>query len=234
MLGRYEPFASQVFSSLLHEGMTVVDIGAHVGYYSLLAATRVGGSGKVFSFEPEPKHFSILSKNVSVNGLKNVVLLQKALLDRNGTHQFFLAGGDLSRHGIYQQDVTVGQIEVATTTLDEFFSDRNETVQVIKLDAEGAEPLILKGMKGIISKSNRLALFTEFFPPNLCLGGHSPEAYLEDLVREGFVLHLLDEEQECVTSVTPETLLEICRAEPAPVRNLLCLKGEELTMAVPK
>lgn len=58
MLGHYEPFASQVFSSLLQEGTTVVDIGAQVGYYTVLSAARVGPSGKVFSFEPEPKHFS--------------------------------------------------------------------------------------------------------------------------------------------------------------------------------
>jgi hypothetical protein len=119
----------------------------------------------------------------------------------------------------------VEQIEVETTTLDQFLSKRQEKVQVIKLDAEGAEPLILQGMKHVTSESGRLALFTEFFPPNLQVGGHSTEAYLADLVRYGFNLHLLDEEQENVRKVDPCQMLEICREQPEAVRNLLCLKG---------
>jgi len=165
MLGHYEPFASHVFSSLLQEGMTVVDIGANIGYYTVLSATRVGPSGKVFAFEPEPKHFGLLCKNLSTNGLTNVYPQQKALLNRNGTHPFFLAAECLGRHGIYRQGDSISQIEVATTTLDEFFSGRDEKVEVIKLDAEGAEPLIIKGMESLISGSERLAMFTEFFPP---------------------------------------------------------------------
>lgn len=224
MLGRYDPFASQVFSSLLQEGMTVVDIGAQVGYYTVLSARIVGPSGKVFAFEPEPEHFRLLCKSLSANGLMNVLPQQKALLDQKGAHPFFLAAESLGRHGIYRQDDSVEQIEVETTTLDEFMSDRQAKAQVIKLDAEGAEPLILKGMNRVITESNRLALFTEFFPPNLEAGGHSPEAYLDDLVRHGFTLHFLDEDQKSLRKVDVGQMLEICRTEPKAVRNLLCMK----------
>jgi len=227
MLGHYEPFASQVFNSLLREGMTVVDIGAHVGYYTLLAAKGVGASGRVFSFEPEPRNFGLLCRNISLNALANVFPQQKALLDRDGTHHFYLAAEAFGSHGIYRQDATAGRIEVETTTLDELFSGRTETVQVIKMDAEGAEPLILKGMKDVISRCDKLALLTEFFPPNLRAGGHPPEAYLTDLAGHGFVLYLLDEEQRRVTRMLPRQLIEICAAQPGPVRNLLCLKNME-------
>lgn len=142
---------------------------------------------------------------------------QIALLDRNGTHPFFLAAECLGRHGIYRQGDSVGQIEVKTTTLDEFFSGRKEKVQVIKLDAEGAEPLIIKGMEDVISGSERLALFTELFPPNLQAGGHSPEAYRADLARYGFDLYLLNEEQKSVQRVESHQLIEICRQDPEPV-----------------
>jgi FkbM family methyltransferase len=228
MLGHYEPVASRIFSSLLKEGMTVVDIGAQVGYYTVLSAMRVGPSGKVFAFEPEPKHFRLLRRNLSANGLTNVFVEQKALLDQSGMQHFYLASENLGRHGIYRQDDSVEQIEVETTTLDRFFSNRQEKVQVIKLDAEGAEPLILKGMKRVISESSSLALFTEFFLPNLEAGGHSPEAYLNDLVRHGFTLHLMDEEQKSVGKVDAGQMLEICRAQPELVRNLLCTKRWDL------
>lgn len=228
MLGRYEPFASQVFSSLLRTGMTVVDIGAQIGYYTLLSAIRVGESGRVYAFEPEPGNFSMLCKNLSANGLTNVVAQQKALLDQNGAHPFYLAANNFGRHGIYTQNDAVDQIEVETTTLDDFFSGRNETVRVIKMDAEGAEPLILKGMKNVISRSDKLALLTEFVPPHLQAGGQSPEVYLNDLAAHGFILHLLDEEQKSVRRVSPHELVEICDAHPDPVRNLLCLKNMEL------
>lgn len=228
MLGRYEPFASQVFSSLLQKGMVVVDIGAQIGYYTVLAATQIGPSGKVFAFEPEPQHFRLLCKNSSANGLTNVFPQEKALLDQTGTHDFFLAAECLGRHGIYKNHDSVEKIEVETTTLDEFFSNRPEKVQLIKLDAEGAEPLIIKGMKQMISESKDLVLFTEFFPPNLQAGGHSPEGYLDELVRFGFNLHLLDENRRSIRRLEVGQLLEVCRAQPELVRNLLCTKRQGL------
>jgi FkbM family methyltransferase len=211
--------------------MTVVDICAQVGHYTVLSAMRVGPSGKVFAFEPEPKRFRLLCRNLSANGLTIVFVEQKALLNQNRMQHSYLVSENLGRHGIYRQNDSEEQIEVETTKLDQFCSNREEKVQVIKLDAEGGEPLILKGMKRVISESSSLAPFTEFFLPNLEAGSHSPEAYLNELVRHGFTLYPLDEERKTVRKVGAGQMLEICCAQPELVRNLLCMKNWDLQVA---
>lgn len=87
--GKYEPETIALFRSYLKEGMTVVDIGANLGYFTVIAAGLVGPSGKVFSYEPDPHNFALLEKNVSVNGFKNVTNFPVALSDRRGTRELF-------------------------------------------------------------------------------------------------------------------------------------------------
>ena len=229
--GRYDPFESQVFSSLIHRGMTVVDVGAHAGYYTLLAASRVGDLGRVFSFEPAPENYNLLLKNLSLNGVSNVFPQKKALFDRIGKCSFFLASENLGHHGIFtgrDGESVESEIEVETTTLDEFLSGRNETIDVIKMDAEGAEPMILRGMEGTLLRCDKLALFTEFNPHNLLLGNCSPQGFLADLEAHGFVLHKLDEESRIVSRAEINHLMETCSDQPDTTTNLLCLKGRAL------
>ena len=73
----YEPNQTEIVKKYVHEGDIVVDIGAHVGYYTLLMAQLVGKNGKVYSFEPDPVNFQLLKKSVEINGFENVVLIQK-------------------------------------------------------------------------------------------------------------------------------------------------------------
>ena len=76
--GAYEPFETELFKKNLEKGEVVLDIGAHIGYYTLIAAKIVGNEGKVFAFEPAPDNYALLEKNVNANGYKNVILEQKA------------------------------------------------------------------------------------------------------------------------------------------------------------
>ena len=83
--GIWEKDVTAYLMKLIEGGMVVIDIGANVGYYTLLAAEKVGGHGKVFAFEPEPSRYALLEKNVRINGLKNVILVQQAVSNKTGT-----------------------------------------------------------------------------------------------------------------------------------------------------
>ena len=86
----YEQLLTKLFKKEMKQGMIVVDIGAHIGYFTLLAARLVGETGRVFAFEPDPDNYSLLIKNVSVNGHDNVIPVQKAVSNKTGQVRLFL------------------------------------------------------------------------------------------------------------------------------------------------
>jgi precorrin-6B methylase 2 len=84
-LGRaYEPMTTLAFHTLVQPGDRVVDVGAHVGYFTLLAARLCGPNGRVFAFEPHPDNFRLLERNIRENGAENVTAVRKAVADRAG------------------------------------------------------------------------------------------------------------------------------------------------------
>jgi predicted methyltransferase len=85
---QYEPETSALMKRIIREGMTVFDLGAHVGYYTLLAAEQVGVTGHVFAFEPDPENYAVLIKNVELNGYKNVTFINMAISDMSGIETF--------------------------------------------------------------------------------------------------------------------------------------------------
>ncbi|MGA2186664.1 MAG: FkbM family methyltransferase [Bryobacteraceae bacterium] len=89
--GFWEAWMTKAFRNVVHEGMTVVDVGANIGYYTLMAASLVGDKGRVYSFEPHPEVFGMLTRNVHVNYFfYNVTLVQQAVLHERGKIDFFL------------------------------------------------------------------------------------------------------------------------------------------------
>ncbi len=80
--GKWEDYETELFKKNIKPGVTVVDIGAHIGYYTVIAAQLVGDKGKVYAFEPDPRNFKLLQRNVEANGYSNVVLVNKAVSDK--------------------------------------------------------------------------------------------------------------------------------------------------------
>jgi FkbM family methyltransferase len=150
--GTYESerLMTTLFTRLVTEGMTVVDVGAYVGYYTLLAARAAGDKGKVFCFEPEPSNYALLKKNVEENKYINVVSVQKAVTNTTGISRLFMAQ-DPSGHSTVCENPHQMAISVDSTTLDDFFAGREYPIHVIKIDVEGAEMAVLQGMKNIIA-----------------------------------------------------------------------------------
>lgn len=152
----------------IYQGNTVLDIGANIGYYTLIMSKLVGSTGKVYAFEPEPKNFEILKKNIELNKLDNVILEQKALSDIDGVTYLELSK-DSGQHRLSDHGVKVESI-----TLDSYF--QGGEIDFIKMDAEGSEYKIFKGMKNALKNKN-LKIVTEFYYKLL----DNPAAFFYDL-----------------------------------------------------
>lgn len=152
--GVYEKYETSLFKRFVKQGMNVVDAGANIGYYTLLAVKLVGDDGKVFAFEPEPENYSLLLKNVDINGYKNVIVLQKAVSNKTEKKRLILSEEDPSGHSFCNLDKEKGSIMVDAVSLDDFFEKQKLPIDVIKMDIEGAEMLALLGMEKIIETND--------------------------------------------------------------------------------
>lgn len=186
--GSYEPDTILLFKSLIRPGMTIVDIGAHIGFYSLLSARLVGSEGKVYAFEPEPSNYALLLKNITANRYENVVIaINKAVTNKPGPVSFFL-GVRSDVHSLFHKPWSSSQtITVEGTTLDDFFQSEGwPPVDLIKMDIEGAEKAALETMKQLVGKNQSLKLIIEFSPGNQATAGVSNEEFFDTLVKLGF------------------------------------------------
>jgi len=147
-----EPGVAKVLSENLKRGDTFIDVGAYIGYYSVLARTIVGESGKVVSFEPNPESYEILRRNIELNRYANVVAENVALSDEEGTLKLFIGRAKDSSSLFLAEGVDEKRyITVRVTTLDNYCQSHGIAPNFVKIDAEGAEYKILKGFEKTIN-----------------------------------------------------------------------------------
>lgn len=154
-LDKFEKYETGLFLSQLKKESVVVDVGANIGYYTLLAARRVK---KVYAIEPDKKCFEILKKNVVENNLKNVVLINKAA--SNKKENKFLER-DKENQGNSKISSENGEI-ITADTLDNILKNEQK-IEVIKIDTQGWETQVIEGAKKTIKK-HRPTMFLEYTP----------------------------------------------------------------------
>jgi len=162
LYGCHEPECTKILEKIVPSCARVVDVGANIGYYVLIEARL---AHKVYAIEPEPGNLELLRKNIALNSYEDrVEVYQLAISDRTG--KTFLAVSDIAnRHRLIKpsEEPNDRDIEVITVTLDEFLKDKE--VDVIRMDLEGAEWLVINGMKELLSKTSKpLILFIEVHP----------------------------------------------------------------------
>ena len=208
--GYWEMWITNVFKRLVKENIVVFDIGANFGYYTLIAADKVGDSGKVYAFEPDPSIFEFLTRNIEINGFKNrAEALQVAVMDKEESMKFFSFKKHLGDSNLFYQrnDEDVSIEDVKTTSIDSFVRKFNVSkVDVIKTDAEGAEPYIFKGMKRTIEENSNLKIISEFHPTHTAW--YNPRKFLEDIISYGFELKYIDEHTSEIRPIDFDTCLK--------------------------
>jgi FkbM family methyltransferase len=180
----------------LKPGMTLVDVGAHIGEYTLIAAQIVGKLGQVHGFEPMPGLFPIVSANVQMNNFANVSLNKMAVTNYTGEIEFEVFD-DPSTSSI-RKLVSSGKeklIKVATTSLDEYWSQKNTKIDLIKVDVEGAEKMVFEGaekLMGLPSTAAPVWLF-EYSPHAYSSFGYRASDLFDLLHKHGYsVLQFAD------------------------------------------
>jgi FkbM family methyltransferase len=178
--GEVESLTTNLFACVIRSGMVVVDIGAFVGWYSLLAARQVGERGKVYAFEPDPRNYALLIENLRVNQFDSrVTCLPQAVSNQTGVQRFF-HGGDLNRNSLIPSTDEETSTMVPTVVLDEIL-DRSLQVDVIKLDVDGAEVNALRGMRETLTRAApTVKLFVECNPNSLRNAGESAQSLVAE------------------------------------------------------
>jgi FkbM family methyltransferase len=224
-LGQYEPEMMSFFRSSLTPGMTVVDIGANLGFFTVIAAGKVGPSGKVFAYEPDPHNFDLLKKNIAVNSFTTVKASSTALSDRVGTRELFF--GDNNTTHSFGDKRGAGRSEtVSTDTLDNSLKQYGSPqIDLIKMDIEGAEPIALEGMLDTIKKNPNLILLFEFHPNAIKRVGHSPLGLLKRLTELGFSLSVIDEDKKVRTPINDCVAFTESFQGKEMSRNLIAVKA---------
>jgi len=192
--GLREPECTKIIKQELKKGMRVIDIGANIGYYALCEAKMVGGEGKVFAIEPEPKNFKALNKNISLNNYSNIRTFQCAVGDKSGKTPFYISdksnwhtAGKLKES---RNIKIIDQIEIDMVTLDDFAKNR-EPINFVRMDVEGFEPFILDGAKNLLSQNSPMKLFIEIHNPFIKENGRNTEEMFNFLANLNFKLNYI-------------------------------------------
>jgi FkbM family methyltransferase len=180
-LGSYELNKRLAFEREIPAGAVVYDIGANVGYFSLLAAVLVGQEGRVYAFEPLPRNVEFLRKHIKLNKLDTIDVIEAAVSDHSGSASFDLGASSAMGHL-----TDSGEMSVRMVALDELLESGGiQPPDYMKVDVEGAEFDVFQGARGILEK----------YHPTLFLDTHQREAHfptislLEEL---GYEFSILD------------------------------------------
>lgn len=188
-MGTYERATAALVRTTLRERMTVLDLGAHIGYYSVLSASLVGPGGAVWSFEPDPENRAMLERNIVANGLGDRIhVVPQAVGAAPGYARLYQSRTDAGSSSLMARESTgAGAVRVSVTTLDGWAESQGwPSVDVVKMDIEGAEPAALEGMTELSRRNPGLVMVVEFNAEALEAGGVPPEEFFSALRDRGF------------------------------------------------
>ena len=179
------------FRRLLRPGMNCIDIGANLGYYSVRMATVAGqGGGRVFSFEPDPLAFFLLTKNRQENHLEKVIEVFQVACGENDSTGVLVRDANPANYGggHVRDTATCNGSAIAIRRVDDLVPE-DRRIDLVKVDVEGFEPFALSGMRRILTR-DRPAIVMEFNPPALRNdGADAPERLLRDLKALGYTCY---------------------------------------------
>lgn len=209
----YEQFETALFESCIEPGMTVLDLGANIGYYTLVAARQCQSAGTVVSFEPDPLNREILERNVALNRYSNVRVVSAAVSSESGHATIYRDSTYSSCSSLEPRNVLIsaGAVSVETVSLDRFWRDElnRGRIDVMKVDIQGAEGLLVAGGRETL-RANRPIMFMELWPHGLRSMGTDPLNLLDELSGLGYRVERIHEDGQTVAPADAEELVTAC------------------------
>ena len=225
LYGEYEEYTRNVISSSAITGSIAIDVGANVGLHTIPLSAKVGKSGRVIAFEPDPDNYNLLRRNIKNNNLLNVTAYNIGLSSKtevNTLYQSSTNRGSLSlcKDNVEGTSPQLKPITIELTTADEFLKDLSLPVSLIKIDVEGAEPLVLQGMTGLLNINPDAIIVFEFIPEYVNNFGIVPLDFLKWIENLGYTLSLINEEEQKITVASAEEIVN-SSSGPRTALNLL-------------
>jgi FkbM family methyltransferase len=218
--GCWEPEEVDFLRTALRPGHTFLDVGANVGYMTVLGARMVGPGGRVIAVEPDGSNRQLLLANLWRNGL-SAELLPVAAYSRRGFIRFVRS--ELNRGDHQVREVADGGSLVPCSTIDELLGDLR--VDVAKIDAQGVDHEVLEGMAGLVRCNPAIVVLSEFSPEHLSERGIDPLSVLNRYRELGLTVRLLATGGG-VRAANAEEVIDACRAREERFVNLvLTLSG---------
>jgi FkbM family methyltransferase len=217
----YEIETTKIFKELVKPGMNVIDVGAHIGYYTLLSSGLVD-NGKVYAFEPEERNYKNLEYNIQLNSKRNVVAYRKAVSDINGISQLYISDDLSGENSLISIDQRPNKaIDVEVVTLDSVLA--GEKIGVIKIDVDGGELNVLRGAKIILESNPDIKIVMEYWKDGFSAAGYTPQDYWNAMDEMGFkYIYVIDDKERMVRRILLDDLSDYLKH--ADGVNLLCSK----------
>jgi FkbM family methyltransferase len=193
-LNVYEPQETSFFLSVCKPGAVFLDIGANSGYYTALFLSRAARDSRVIAIEPDPECFAFLERTVAANKRGgNATCVRVAVSDRCGAGRLYRNGANRGDNRLYNHDLATSSCEVELATVDCILARLGSpAVDLIKMDVQGLEAKVLRGMARTLARSPRLVIMSEFWPSGLRRAGDDPAAMLDLFSRHGMELFHLN------------------------------------------
>ena len=230
LLGDFEHSELRFVERYLQPGMTVFDIGANHGLYSVLASKRIGRNGQVYAFEPSPRERAKLMRNLKINRCKNVQVVEIALSESSGEATLnVVQGTEVGCNSLRAPDVDQPTIpvKVKIEPLDNFLAQAGvKKIDFVKLDVEGAEQSVLKGGEKYFSSAERPVILAEISDIRTKAWGYAAHEIVSWLAQRGFEWFSVNENgglklAELAESFQDHNLVAVPPEKMEQVRNLL-------------
>lgn len=220
----------KLFQSFLKPGMVILDIGANMGIYSILATKVLNGSGQIIAFEPDKQHFETISKSINKNKIQNIVLYNKAVGNKE---QYLSLKIDPLNSGNYQlrrqksegPETNLEEL-VEVVSLDYFLKDIPQ-IDLVKMDIQGFEYFALQGMKELIQKNDQCIIFCEYWPKGLNENMVTPFEFIELIASFKLMIFIFDKNINKLTKISAEELINMDNS--ISYKNIILSKKELIT-----
>jgi FkbM family methyltransferase len=201
-----EPGTLKVLRNLLNEGDVMIDVGANIGSLAIVAARCVGASGRVVAFEPTPRVADLLRRSAALNDLTARLQVEQCAAGEVDGEATFSISASTTHNSLFLEEGE--RILIAVRSIDSLIPPGGK-VDLIKIDAEGSELQVWRGMQRVIANNPELAVIVEFGPSHLRRAGVTVASWLAELQTSGFVAWEIDEASGTVHPLRKQGLHEI-------------------------
>jgi FkbM family methyltransferase len=208
----WEPFETRLFVDLLKPGDVVVDVGANLGYFSIIAGALVGAAGRVFAFEPDPDNYALVQANIALNEFGDRVAAEPAgLSDEDQAGRLYLSEDNLGDHRIFPGADARNSCEIQLLNGSKFLGSRVSRVDFLKVDTQGSEYAVLAGLMPLLTGLQKTPqMLVELTPFSLRQAGSSGRQLIELLTQLEQPFWIVDHIEHRLVATTTEELALWC------------------------